>query len=84
MSYRLLIDMEAVEFLASLKKSEQRLIHQRLAAIREYPAQWSDYTERDPTGRSLHVSVCGAYAITFWEDFADRHVKILEIARADR
>ena len=84
MSYRLLIDIEAVEFLSSLRKPDQRLIHRRLKAIQEFPSQWSDYTERDPTGRSLHVSICGAYAITFWEDFADRHVKILEIAKADQ
>jgi hypothetical protein len=30
MDYRLLIDYEALDYLASLKKPDQRLIHQRL------------------------------------------------------
>ena len=84
MNYRLLVDYEALEFLSRLKKPAQRLIHRRLREIQDHPSRWSDYIEHDPTGRPLHVSVCGDYAITFWEDFADRHVKVLEITRADR
>jgi len=34
MTYRLLIDYEALDFLASLKKPAQRLIHQRQADSR--------------------------------------------------
>jgi len=84
MSYRLLIDFEAMAFLSQLKKRDQRLIHERLRQIQDYPSNWSEFTERDATGRLLHVNICGDFAITFWEDFADRHVKVLEIARADR
>ena len=84
MSYRLLIDFEAMAFLSHLKKRDQRLIHLRLRQIRDYPSNWSEFTERDASGRPLHVNICGDFAITFWEDFADRHVKVLEIARADR
>ena len=84
MTYRLLIDYEALDVLASLKNPVQRLIHQRLRQIQEYPSRWADYEERDPSGRPLHVSIVGDYAITYWEDFADRHVKVIEIARADR
>jgi mRNA-degrading endonuclease RelE of RelBE toxin-antitoxin system len=84
MTYRLLIDYEALDVLASLKKPVQRLVHQRLRQIQEFPSHWADYQERDPSGRALHVSIVGDYAITYWEDFADRHVKVLEIARADR
>lgn len=83
MTYRLLIDYEALDVLASLKKPVQRLVHQRLRQIQEFPSQWADYQERDPSGRPLLVSIVGDYAITYWEDFADRHVKVLEIAKAD-
>ncbi len=83
MNYRLLIDYEAMEFLSRLKKPAQRLIHRRLRDIQDYPSRWSDYQEQDSNGRSLHVNICGGYSITFWEDFADRHVKVLEIAFAD-
>lgn len=84
MTYRLLIDYEALDFLASLKKPAQRLIHQRLKQIQDYPSAWADYGERDRSGRALHVSIAGDYAITYWEDFADKQVKVLEKARADR
>ena len=84
MNYRLLIDYEAMAFLASLRKPVQRLIHKRLQEIKDYPSKWSDYQEQDTTGRLLHVSICGDYSITFWEDFADRQVKVLDISRADR
>ncbi len=84
MNYRLLIDFEALEFLSGLKKSSQRLLQKRLRQIQDDPIACSDYMERDPSGRPLHVSIADAFAITYWEDFADRHVKVLEIARADR
>jgi hypothetical protein len=51
MTYRLLIDYEALDVLdvlASLKKPVQRLVHQRLRQIQEFPSQWADYQERDP------------------------------------
>lgn len=83
MNYRLLIDYEALEFLAQLKKPAQRTIHKRLRELQDYPSRWSDYQEGDLTGRILHVSICGDFSITYWEDFADRQVKVLEIARAD-
>jgi len=84
MSYRLLIDYEVLEVLAALRKPVQRMIHQRLRQIQDFPSRWADYAERDASGRSLNVSIVGDFAITYWEDFADRHVKVLEIARADR
>lgn len=83
MSYRLLIDFEAVEFLRGVKRSDQLLLHHRLRQIQEFPSQHVDYVERDSTDRELFVNVCGRFAITFWEDFADRHVKVLDICRAD-
>jgi hypothetical protein len=57
MTYRLLIDYEALDYLASLKKPVQRLIHQRLKKIQDYPSDCSDYVERDPSGRALHVTL---------------------------
>ena len=83
MEYRLLTDVEAFDFLAQLRRPAQRLIRSRLKEIQDYPSRWSDYRETDAVGRTLHVHICGDFAITYWEDFADRHVKVLEISRAD-
>jgi hypothetical protein len=46
MTYRLLIDYEALDVLASLKKPVQMLVHQRLRQIQDYPSRWADYEER--------------------------------------
>lgn len=83
MTYRLLLDYEAFHYLASLKKLEQQKIHKRLRQIQDYPAHWADYSERDTSGRLLQISVVDDYAIVYWEDFADKQVKVLEITRAD-
>jgi hypothetical protein len=83
MLYRLLVDYEVLEFVSTLKKPVQRAIYQRLRAIQNDPAGHSDYQQKDRTGRPLHVHICAGHALTYWEDFADRHVKILGITKAD-
>ena len=84
MKYRLLIDYEVIGFLESLPRKEQTLLRNRLVAIQNYPRQFSDYTESDHAGRRVDIHICGKYAVKFWEDHADRHVKILDIHPADR
>lgn len=83
MKYRLLIDYEVIEFLETLPRKEQRLLRDRLAAIQDFPSRHSDYTESDAIGRPVDIHICGKYAIKFWEDYADKHVKILDIQVAD-
>jgi mRNA-degrading endonuclease RelE of RelBE toxin-antitoxin system len=39
MTYRLLIDYQALDLLARLKKPVQRLIHKRLRQIQDFPFQ---------------------------------------------
>lgn len=84
MNYRLLIDYEAIEFLETLSRREQRLLRNRLVAIRDNPQKFSDYTEPDYTGRRVDIHICGKYAVKFWQDHADRHIKILDLHFADK
>jgi hypothetical protein len=84
MLYRLLIDYEVLQYVSSLKRPHQQALHHKFRSIQADPSGNSDYLERDPTGRPLHVSICAGLAITYWEDFADRHIKILEVKEADR
>jgi mRNA-degrading endonuclease RelE of RelBE toxin-antitoxin system len=84
MNYRLLIDYEVIEFLETLPRKDQRLLRNRFVAIQGFPGQHSDYTEYDSTGRSVDIHVCGKYAIKFWADHADRHLKILDVHFADQ
>jgi len=84
MNYRLLIDYEVIEFLETLSRREQRLLRDRFVDIRDNPQQFSDYTEPDHTERRVDIHICGKYAIKFWQDHADRHVKILNLHLADQ
>ena len=48
----------------------------RLRQIAAFPANFYDFTERDRVGRDLGVHMFGNYAIRFWEDPADGHLKV--------
>ena len=80
---RLLIDIEVLEFLRTLRRREQEDLLKRFRAIGASPSQFSDFAERDSSGRRVDVHVAGKFAIKFWDDFADRHVKILDVHPAD-
>jgi hypothetical protein len=84
LKYRLLIAVDVLDFVAALGRREQEVLWKRFREISEYPYRYSDYHESDHEGRPLDVHVHAGYAIHFWEDATDRHVKILNICRADR
>lgn len=84
MNYRLLIDYEVIEFLETLPRRERLLLRNRFVTISDQPRAHSDYTEPDETGRPVDIHICGKFAIKYWLDHADRHIKILEVHLADR
>ena len=84
MKYRLLIDHEVIEFIEALSRKDQRLLRDRFVQIQDYPQNLSDYTESDSDGHRVDIHICGRYAIKFWEDHADRHIKILDVRLADK
>ncbi len=84
MKLRLLVAVEVIESLEKLQPARRDLIWNRLRRIAESPNNFSDYIATDSSGRDVDVHVFGGFAIRYWNDFADRHVKILEIQSADR
>jgi hypothetical protein len=80
---RLLIDIEVFDFLRTLRPKEQADLLKRFREIAALPSRFSDFVERDSAGRRVEVHICGKFAIKFWDDFADRHVKILDVHLAD-
>jgi len=80
---RLLIDIGVFEFLRNLKKKEQVELLRLFRAIAAFPSNCSDFVEHDAAGRRIEVHVFERFAIKYWNDFADRHVKILDIHFAD-
>jgi len=82
--YRLLIAVEVLDFAEALKRREQEVLWRRFRELGAHPHQYSDYREPDRQGRWLDVHIHAGFAIHFWEDATDRHVKILNLCRADR
>jgi len=84
MHYRLLISIEVVEFLERLPSNTRKALRNTIAAIGGDPLAMADASDFDDTGRQLKISIVGDFALTYWIDDADRHVKILDIHAADR
>lgn len=80
---RLLIAIEVLDFLRTLRRRDQQALLKRFREIAAFPSNFSDFVEHDSTGRRVDVHVVGKFAIKFWDDFADRHLKILDLHFAD-
>ena len=80
---RLLIAIEVFEVLQTRRVVEQRSLLKRFREIAAFPANFSDFVEYDTKGRRLDVHIFGKFAIKFWNDFADRQVKIIDLHPAD-
>jgi len=84
MDYRLLISIEVVEFVERLPARTRQRIRNAIRAIGNDPLGNADATDRDEVGRRLEIAIVGDYALMYWVNEADRHVKILDIHAADR
>jgi len=84
MDYRLLISIEVIEFMERLPSRTRKALRNVIAVIGRNPLTRSDAEDYDETGRLLQIAIAGDYALTYWIDAADRHVKILDIHAADR
>ena len=52
--------------------------------IRDFPSRYVDFHEHDAAGRRVEISIFRQFAIHYWADFADRHVKVLALKPADK
>jgi hypothetical protein len=51
LKYRLLIDSEALDFVAALGKRDREFLRMRFEEIKDAPVRFSEYRSRDATGR---------------------------------
>ncbi len=84
MEYRLLIDLEAIELLDTLPKKERNRLIDQFEKIRSFPGNYSDYHESDAVGRRVEICILSRWAIHYWIDSADCHVKVLALKSADK
>ncbi|MSU22792.1 MAG: hypothetical protein EXS32_03100 [Opitutus sp.] len=83
-SFRRLIDYDVVVFVEGLPKVARQAIRSRLVEIRDHHVPRSDYMEHDAVGREVAINICGAFAVKFWVDHADRQIRNLDLHPADR
>lgn len=84
MKWRLLMSLRALEFLEKLPARIRRRIRARIQEIEQYPDQCAEFSDTDESGRLVDGCVVDGYAIIYWQDFPDRHVKVMKIELADR
>jgi hypothetical protein len=84
MEYRLLIDLDVLEILDGLRKPTRRRLLAHFQKIRSFPGNYVDYYEHDAVGRRVQISIVAGWAIHYWDDSADRQVKILSLRPADK
>jgi mRNA-degrading endonuclease RelE of RelBE toxin-antitoxin system len=84
MRYELLLSMVVVTFLERLPAKPRRILRDLIERIREDPLGTSEAKEYDRNGRLMHIALAGEYALIYWVDDADRHVKVMEVHAADR
>jgi hypothetical protein len=84
MEYRLLVDLEAIQVLDGLPKRERSRLIDQFEKIRSFPGNYSDYHELDFVGRRIEICILARWAIHYWIDSADRHVKVLALKSADK
>jgi len=84
MDFRLLIDLEVLQFADRLSSDQRAELRAAFVAILNDPHSQSDANDVDEIGRGLKIKIVGEYALTYWIDYADQHIKILDIHSADR
>jgi mRNA-degrading endonuclease RelE of RelBE toxin-antitoxin system len=84
MDFRLLIANEVLEFVERLPRQIGQHLRSAVKDIGRDPYGRSDEVGYDEIGRRIEIAVVGDYALMFWIDEADRHVKILDIHAVNR
>jgi hypothetical protein len=82
--YRLFLESGVIDYVLMMSKSKRERLIRRFESIRNSPHSHSDFVEYDEVGRRIEVNVFEGLAIHYWDDFSDRHIKVLKISSADK
>ena len=78
------ISTDVLEFVERLPRRIGQHLRLTIKAIGRDPYGHSDAVSHDELARRLEIAMVGDYALMFWIDEADRHVKVIDIHAADR
>lgn len=84
MKYRLFLAVEALELVEQLPIRIRKNLRTIVSEIGADPMGMSEATDYHMIGRLVQIAIVGDYAITYWIDDADQHIKILDIHSADQ
>jgi hypothetical protein len=84
LKYRLLVEWRVLKFLETLKRRDREFLLDRFESMLRAPGRYAEFQERDESGRMLDGHIAGRFAILFWDDFADRHLKIMSLGWSDK
>ena len=75
------LDEAAAAFALSCGRAEQRKIVRVCEFLRDHHDTDGDFHRGDSIGRTLRIKVLPPFVFHFWDDFADRRVRIVRIER---
>jgi len=75
------LDGLAAEFALSCGRADQKRILVACQKLRDFPDTEPDFTRRVLVGRTIAVKTFRPFLIHYWDDFADRVVRIVRIER---
>lgn len=84
MKYRVLVDFEVIQMMDRLTPANRRLLQNRFIRLQDFSTSLVDYHEYDKNKRRIEISIVGRFAIKFWIDHLDRHIKVVEVSLADK
>jgi hypothetical protein len=84
LKYRLLVEWRVLKFLETLKRRDREFLLSLFESMLQAPSRYAEFQEREESGRMLDGYIAGRFAILFWDDFADRHLKIMNLGRSDK
>ncbi len=64
-------------------KPDQREVGRLIARLQEHPFEEAFYSEPDETGRHNQVAVAGGLLVHYWNDHAERTVRVTRIESVD-
>jgi hypothetical protein len=83
LDYSAYVHADALDVLQRTSKAEASKAIRWIRQLCQHPFQRGDFTEKDPSGRELEVTVVGRLAVYHWADHAVREVKIVRVRPAD-
>jgi hypothetical protein len=81
--YELLLAWPVIEQMNALPKGRRQRLGLQLLKLEESPDLLSEFASSAVDGRRLDVLIFDGWAVFYWIDFADRHVKVLDMKPAD-